>query len=191
MEDKALETLKTMLSSRNIKVENAETISTPIDETRMYNIGGILVVFSEKGRLTENVLQSYITFAQDNSYTHGTIIVTLIPPSENILGSVRTHNADSANPFLQIFDIRRLQFDITTHRRVPRHRIITKEEVAIIEKKFNITNAKKQLPWIDSQDAMAKWIGARPGDIVEILRFSESGGDVAYYRYCASNVLET
>ena len=191
MEDKALETLKTMLASREIKVENVETISAPIDETRMYNIGGILVIFSEKGRLTENVLQSYITFAEENKYTHGTIIVSLIPPSENILGSIRAYNADSTNPFLQIFDIRRLQFDITTHRKVPRHRVITKEEVLKIEKKFNITNSKKQLPWIDSQDAMAKWIGARPGDIVEITRFSESAGDTLYYRYCASNVLET
>jgi DNA-directed RNA polymerase subunit H (RpoH/RPB5) len=65
------------------------------------------------------------------------------------------------------------------------------EEILKLEKKMNITNLKSQLPWIDSQDAMAKWLGARTGDVVEISRLSESAGNSKYYRYCVSNVLET
>jgi DNA-directed RNA polymerase subunit H (RpoH/RPB5) len=104
---------------------------------------------------------------------------------------VRDHINDPKKALLQIFAINRLQFDITTHRKVPRHRILDQAEIEKLEKKMNITDSKTQLPWIDSQDAMAKWIGARPGDIVEILRFSESAGATAYYRYCVANVLET
>ena len=190
MEDRALDTLKRMLVSRKIKVDSVETLAAPLDETRMYNIGGILIIFNEKSRLNENALQSYITFSQENNYTHGTIVVCLVPPSENVVNVIRNHNKEK-NPLLQLFDIRRLQFDITQHRRVPAHRIITEEELMKLEKKMNIVDPKKQLPWIDSQDAMAKWIGAKPGDVVEITRFSESGGNVLYYRYCVANVLET
>jgi len=190
MEDKALQTIKTMLESRKIKVDTIETLANAIDETRMYNIGGVLVIFNEKSRLNESALQGYITFAEDNNYNSGTIVVSLVPPSENVINIVRSH-INGKTPLLQIFDIRRLQFDITTHRRVPAHRIITADEVMKLEKKMNITDPKKQLPWIDSQDAMAKWIGAKPGDVVEIVRFSESGGNIMYYRYCVANVLDT
>ena len=55
------------------------------------------------------------------------------------------------------------------------------------EKKFNITNPKEQLAWIDSQDAAAKWIGARPSNIIEVTRFSESSGDARSWRYCVAN----
>jgi DNA-directed RNA polymerase subunit H (RpoH/RPB5) len=191
MEERAIDTLTRMLTSRHIKVEKPEILGNPLDETRMYNLGGILIIFSEKGRISEAVLNSYISFANENKYTNGTIIVTLIPTSDTILTLVRDHLKDKSNPLLQIFDIRRLQFDITTHRKVPAHRILSDDEVLKLEKKMNITNSKKQLPWIDSQDAMAKWIGARPGDVIEIVRFSESAGATLYYRYCAANVLET
>ena len=92
---------------------------------------------------------------------------------------------------MQIFNIRYLQFDISTHRKVPQHRMMDSEEIQQLQKRMNITELKKQLPWIDSQDAMAKWLGARTGDIIEISRLSESAGNSKYYRYCVSNVLET
>jgi DNA-directed RNA polymerase I, II, and III subunit RPABC1 len=180
-----------MLTSRQIKVEKADIIGNPLEETRMFNMGGVLIIFSEKGRLTEGVLNSYIVFASENGHTHGVIIVSLSQPSESILGLVRAHNAVKENPLLQIFDIRRLQFDITTHRKVPPHRILSEDEVKKLEVRMNILDSKAQLPWIDSQDPMAKWIGARMGDIIEIIRFSESAGATPYYRYCANNVLET
>ena len=191
MEERAINCLKKMLGSRGLKIEGVESLGNPIEETRMFSISGILIVFSEKGRITEGVLNSYITFASENNYTHGTIVVSLSSASDSILELVRAHNNDPKNPILQLFDIRRLQFDITTHRKVPQHRIMTQDEVLKLEKRMNITDVKKQLPWIDSQDPMAKWIGARPNDIIEIIRFSESAGATAYYRYCTGNVLQT
>jgi DNA-directed RNA polymerase I, II, and III subunit RPABC1 len=191
MEERAILVLKDMLNARSFKVETPELLGNPLDDTKMYNFNGVLVIFSEKSRINESNLNNYINFAKDNSYTNGTIIDSQITSSESILNLVRNYINVKENPLLQIFDIRRLQFDITTHRKVPSHRIISSKEVAILEKKFNITNVKNQLPWIDSQDAMAKWIGARPDDIIEIIRFSESAGSTPYYRYCVSNVLET
>lgn len=191
MEEKALETLKSMLHSRQKNVEKVEILGNSLDDTRMYNLGGVLVIFSDKGRMTDGVLKSYIQFCEDNNYTNGLIIVLASSPSENILELVRTHNSEPKNQLMQIFNIRYLQFDISTHRKVPKHRLMEQEEILKLEKKMNITDLKLQLPWIDSQDAMAKWLGARTGDVVEISRLSESAGNSKYYRYCVSNVLET
>jgi len=191
MEERAIETTKRMLANRSIKTDAVDSLGSPIDETRMYNIGGVLIIFSEKSRVTENVLQIYITFAEENNYKNGVIVISLLNPSENVFSFVREYNSDPKNALFQVFEIRRLQFDITTHRRFPPHRIITKEELSALEKKFNITDPKKQLPWIDSEDPGAKWVGARSGDVIEIQRFSESAGASTYHRYCTSNVLQT
>ena len=187
MEDKALETLKAILALRNIKVETNEFIGAALDETRMYNMGGVLIIFSNKSRINESNLTSYIKFASENNYTQGTIIVSLIPSSEKIQNIVRDHINNAENSLLQIFDIKRLQFNITTHRKFIPHRIIGQDEITLLEKKFNIVNPKNQLGWIDSQDPAAKWIGARPGNIIEVTRFSESAGDARSWRYCVAN----
>jgi len=191
MEDRALATLKDMLIARSFKVDAPESLGNPLDDTRMYNLGGVLVIFSEKSRINESNLNSYTNFASENNYTNGLIIVSQIPSSDSILNLVRDYINIEKNPMLQIFDIRRLQTDITKHRKFVSHRIISPKEVSILEKKFNLTNVKNQLPWIDSQDAGAKWVGARPGDIIEVMRYSESSGATPYYRYCVANVLET
>ena len=190
MEDRAIQTLKGMLALRGINVETPESI-TPLDDTRMYNFGGVLVIFSEKSRISESNLTTYNKFAEANNFTIGTIIVSQIPSSDTIVNLVRDYINNPKNPLLQIFDIRRLQFDVMKHVKVPKHRILKQSEVALLEKKFNVVTAKTQLPWIDSQDAIAKWIGARPADVIEITRFSESAGASHYYRYCVANVLDT
>lgn len=191
MEEKALETLKSMLIARQKKVEQIEILGNSLDETRMYNLGGVLVIFSDKGRITDGVLKSYIQFCEENNYTHGAIIILATSPSENILDMIRTHNSDPKNQLIQLFNISYLQFDISTHRKVPRHRLMDQKEIDDLQKKMNITDLKMQLPWIDSQDPMAKWLGARTGDVVEISRLSESAGSYKYYRYCVSKVSET
>jgi len=190
MEERAIETLKKMLTLRGIKVDVPEIV-TPLDDTRMYNFGGVLVIFSEKSRISDSNLTSYIKFAETNSFTAGTIVVSQIPSSDLIVNMVREYINNPKNPLLQIFDIRRLQFDITTHVKVPKHKILNQQEISLLEKKFNIMVPKTQLPWIDSQDAIARWIGARPSDVIEITRFSESSGATPYYRYCVANVLDT
>jgi len=40
-----------------------------------------------------------------------------------------------------------------------------------------------QFPYIQSTDAIAKEIGAKPGDVVRITRRSETAGSSIYYRY--------
>jgi DNA-directed RNA polymerase subunit H (RpoH/RPB5) len=83
-----------------------------------------------------------------------------------------------------------LNFDISQHRKVPKHRILSQDEVEKMMKEYNIVKLKT-LPKIDSQDAMAKWIGARPGDVIEITGMCMASGENKRYRYCLANVTET
>jgi DNA-directed RNA polymerase subunit H (RpoH/RPB5) len=190
MEEKALVTLKAMIEARGLKVGDPEPLASVLDETSMYKIGDVLIIFSDKSRINEANLSSYIKFSSENGYTNGTIVVSLIPCSEKIVNIVRSYISKKENPLLQIFDILRLQTDISKHRKFIPHRILKQQEVSLFEKKFNVTKPHEQLGWIDSQDAAAKWVGARPGDIVEVIRFSESAGDARSWRYCVANTKE-
>jgi len=72
---------------------------------------------------------------------------------------------------------------------VPKHRILPQEERSAVMKNFNIKDPH-ECPWIDSQDAMGKWIGARPGDLVEVSGLDEASATNVHYRYCLANVYD-
>ena len=100
MEEKALQTLKDMLELRKVKTSNPEVLTSPLDETRMYTIGDVLIIFSDKSRINETNLNSYIKFSVDNNYSAGTIIVSQIPCSEKIQDMIRAYINNKENPLL-------------------------------------------------------------------------------------------
>ena len=192
MESRALDTLKIILKNRGVVANAFEPVGVgELNESaqHMFEYGGILVVISDKTRITEKDVRDYIAFAEENQYTAGMVIVALTRPSESVLGAIRKYIADASHPLIQLFEIRHLQFDISAHRKVPHHRILKKEEVEKVFKEFNVSSAT-QLPKIDSQDAMARWIGARPGDVLEITGLCEASGENRRYRLCVESAAD-
>lgn len=183
--DRALETLRTMLGRRGLETKTDRIVSEDLDKVNLYTIGGVLVVFSQKDKgVLEKDILTFRKFAEANGYTNGLIVVSLVPPSDNVLRTAKRFASDR----LQFFHIRQLQFDITTHRMAMPHRILKEEEKTALYTKYTIAKPEEQLPWIDSQDAMVKWIGAVPGDVLEITRHSDVAGPTTYYRYCVADV---
>ncbi|MBI3858966.1 MAG: DNA-directed RNA polymerase subunit H [Thaumarchaeota archaeon] len=70
---------------------------------------------------------------------------------------------------------------MSTHFLIPKHELLTKEEAAQVQGRFNST--PRQFPFMLMTDPIAKEIGARPGDFVRITRRSETAGSSTYYRY--------
>jgi hypothetical protein len=68
-----------------------------------------------------------VSLTQEHGGTRG-IVVVPIPPSETILDAVAAQSH-----ILQVFHVGQLTFDITTHRYIPRHRILDAEEVQIVD----------------------------------------------------------
>jgi DNA-directed RNA polymerase subunit H (RpoH/RPB5) len=185
MEDKALETLRIMLGRRGLDTKTERVVASELDRANLYTIGKMLVVFSQKDKgVLDKDITTFRKFADANTYTNGLVVVSMMPPSENVLRSIKSQSVDR----LQFFHIRQLQFDITTHRMAVPHRILKEDERMAVFKRYNVVKPEEQLPWIDSQDAQIKWIGAIPGDIVEVLRHSDVAGPLPYYRYCVADV---
>ena len=70
--------------------------------------------------------------------------------------------------------------DILSHKLVPEHIIVPKEEV---EKELERYNARlMELPKIQTRDPIVKAIGAKVGDVVKIIRKSPTAGEAVAYR---------
>lgn len=187
MEDRALETIRKILVSRGISIPpETENIPEPKpDRTTLYKIGDVFVVMSQKDKgLQDKDLRTIVGFAKDNDMMkNGVIVVSMSAPSENLTKTIRLLIQEFQGKF-EFFHINELQFDITTHRMVSPHRILKDDERAEFLREKKIRNPEEELPGIDVLDIMARWIGARPKDIVRIDRHSDVGGSVPYWRYC-------
>jgi DNA-directed RNA polymerase subunit H (RpoH/RPB5) len=156
----------------------------------MYTFGGLLIIFSEKTRITTQELGNMIAFASENKHTGGMIIVSPTRPSESVLDIVRQHISNKDNALVQLFYQAHLNFDISKHRKVPKHRLLTQNEIDDVMKAYHIADIKR-IPKLDSQDPMAKWIGARPGDVIEVTGMCVASGENKHWRYCMANVYES
>ena len=93
---------------------------------------------------------------------------------------------DQEGIFITILTIQKLQFNILEHSLVPSHRIMEKEEIDQVKLKYNIMD-NSQWPEISRFDPVAMAIGARPGNICEIIRPNKSSITEIYYRLCTNN----
>ena len=204
-----------MLQQRGVDTTVSEPLDAsplPTEVVKYGAAGSAVVVFTvSRQRINEKDVATYKAFTLKSGGTTGVLVVA-IPPSETVLNAV-----SAMSDVLQIFHAARLEYNPTQHRKVPKHRILSAEEVPKYLEKYNIVIddivARMQkdhirlvaeqpvlqqiamvhkdylpVPHISSQDAIARWIGAKPGDVLEIMRNSETTGGTPYYRICVANV---
>ncbi len=75
---------------------------------------------------------------------------------------------------------KRIDPRILEHELVPEHRILPLEEAIELLRKLGVP--PNRLPWISINDPVVQLLGAKPGDIIEIRRKSETAGEAVYYR---------
>ncbi len=71
-------------------------------------------------------------------------------------------------------------FDITTHELVPEHKKLSEENKNKLLEKMNLS--LRQLPQILQVDPAIQHLEAEPGDVIQIIRKSETVGESVYYR---------
>ncbi|MGE5187755.1 MAG: DNA-directed RNA polymerase subunit H [Betaproteobacteria bacterium] len=72
-------------------------------------------------------------------------------------------------------------FDIFEHALVPRHEILPEKDKQALLEQYKVK--PYQMPQITSTDPAVKAIGAKPGDVLRIIRKSSTAGEHVAYRY--------
>ena len=82
----------------------------------------------------------------------------------------------------EMWNINELMYNIAKHDYVPKHEIVKDEHVDEILNTYNIT--VEELPGIRVNDPMARYVGAKAGQLIRIHRKSKNMGESIVYRYC-------
>lgn len=200
--DIAIENLKSMLKElRNDDIAEFEEHEADIDREEFYNDANVIefntdnttIIFALTKKLRTDIIDqlkksknNIDSFIQAYNGKNNIILIfgndILTTPTITQLNLI-DKILQKKKGMLQYFQLNELQFNPTKHQLVPPHRKLTADETTEIMNKYLIKN-KLQMPIILKTDVIAKWLGLKQGEIVEIIRFNENSGKSYYYRCC-------
>ena len=139
------------------------------------NKNTVVIFINDKKDITNKSLEKYVS--NYNIETNNIIlVVTFIDINDNLLSKYINYET----PTMQIFHIKQLLFNITKHKYVPNHTILTDVEKKEIDDLYNIKNIAK----MKITDPVCRYYFAKIGDIIKITRISNNSKEEINYRLC-------
>ena len=184
-----------LLELRGENVDSFKTKLEEIDKNRFYNE----VIYVSTKNITLIYAFSKESFKEvwanlkpmdisniEKLYSTKKIIMVLheYPPSITLQAIIQKDlNMQQQNGYIQIFLMKELMYNPMKHEFVPKHKKMSEEDAKMLIETMQL-KSKNQLPLIQKQDIIARWLGLYPGDIVKITRYTETSGKYYYYRCC-------
>eukprot|EP00892_Ulva_mutabilis_P011933 jgi/Ulvmu1/9111/UM005_0206.1 len=138
----------------------------------------IIIFFVSEEKLGVTKLQEYIERMKEDGIYRGILIL-----QKKLSGPASTERNLVKNIFrIEDFLESELVINITKHCMVPKHKLLTPDEKDTLLKRYKVKET--QLPRIQLSDPVAKYLGMERGEVVRIVRPSETAGRYVTYRYC-------
>lgn len=138
----------------------------------------IFVFFSDEKSVGVKTMRKLLSILDEKKIERGIIIFpgTMTSSARKVI--LAMHNKFKLEEFAEAD----LLVNITHHRLVPRHEVLTVDEKKLLLDRYRLKET--QLPRIQIADPIARYYGLRRGQVVKITRPSETSGRYASYRIC-------
>lgn len=142
------------------------------------DIGTIWVEFLPDSNVGIKQMRAFAQYLSSHSFHTGILVtnVNITPAALKIIPAVASETR------IECFVEQDLLVNITHHELVPKHVLLSKEERAALLARYRLKDT--QLPRIQLGDPVARYLGLRRGQVVKIIRKSETAGRYASYRLC-------
>lgn len=140
------------------------------------SIGTIWVEFSSDLTIGIKQMRNFAQMVTQHNF-HTGILVTQVAVSAPALKIIPV----VLPAIIETFQEQDLLVNITHHELVPKHILMSPEEKKKLLERYRLKES--QLPRIQTGDPVAKYLGLRRGQVVKIIRRSETAGRYASYRW--------
>ncbi|ODV94992.1 hypothetical protein PACTADRAFT_50829 [Pachysolen tannophilus NRRL Y-2460] len=141
------------------------------------DLGALWVEFCEEPSVGVKTMRNFILHINDRNFTTGIFIYQsgITPSANKLIPSIEGAS-------IETFEEGSLVVNITHHELVPKHIRLSKEEKKSLLERYRLKES--QLPRIQKEDPVARYLGLKRGQVVKIIRRSETSGRYASYRIC-------
>lgn len=142
------------------------------------DVGTIWVEFLPDTSVGIKQMRNFAQHLSAQNFHTGILItnVNITPAALKIIPAVASETK------IECFIEQDLLVNITHHELVPKHVLLSREERQKLLQRYRLKDT--QLPRIQLHDPVAKYLGLRRGQVVKIIRKSETAGRYASYRLC-------
>lgn len=142
------------------------------------DIGTIWIEFLPDSNVGIKQMRTFVQHCSANNFATGILVtsVNITPAALKIIPAVSNETR------VECFVESDLLVNITHHELVPKHVLLSRVEKAALLSRYRLKDT--QLPRIQLGDPVSRYYGLRRGQVVKIIRKSETAGRYASYRLC-------
>ena len=138
----------------------------------------LFVFLPDDDKVGVKTIKQYCEMMKEASVSHAILVV-----KQGVTPFAKTALQEMASTYLiEHFRDAELLVDVTEHRLVPAHALLSPEDRQALLDRYKLR--AEQLPRIQRTDPVARYYGLKVGDVVKIVRPSETVGRYVTYRVC-------
>ncbi|MCH0629865.1 DNA-directed RNA polymerase subunit H [Kocuria palustris] len=150
---------------------------TPESLEKFPELGSLWVEFCDEALVGIKTMRNFCIHISEKNFSTGIFIyqTSITSLANKLLPTV-------APATIETFNEGDLVVNITHHELVPKHIKLSRDEKRQLLERYRLKES--QLPRIQREDPVARYLGLKRGEVVKIIRRSETAGRYASYRIC-------